>query len=104
MRELGYAGSIDVHDVDVQVAALEGREDDLSPIGRQNPLGGVNAESRQSPAMRAVSVSRVDVERVEPPYVALGGVGARRTCFLERIARRVEDPTVAAQEIPAGRL
>src|SRR4051812_44741391 len=100
--QLFEARAIHVHYVDVEVAVLQRCEDELLPVGRQHAFGGIDAEVGESAESRAVGAGGVDVERVEPPHIALRRIGSRRAILLERLARREENAPVTVHEISAG--
>src|SRR6185503_20500066 len=100
--ELPDTRAIDVHDVDVQIAILERREDDLPAIRREHSFRGVDAVAREPAQSGAIGARGVDVERIEPPHIPLRRVRTRRTDLLEGFARGEEDASVAVHEIAAG--
>src|ERR1700731_522577 len=74
VRQLLQASSVDVDHIDVEVAALERGEHELSPIRRQNTLCRVDAEARQAPKAGPVRVRRVHVVRIQTPDIAFGRI------------------------------
>src|SRR5205085_2834645 len=63
--------AVNVHRVHLQVAVLEGREDQHATVRRERRLGRVHAVIRETLAIAAVGPGGEEVEGIEPPDVSL---------------------------------